>query len=248
MQFLRIFYGLLLNLFPRTYREEYGEELQVVFDLSLEDARKMGEIEFVSAVFRELLDLPGAIIYEHLREMRRKKMTGKPASRFDFEPGSQKGAGAVPSFWGIAGIAHFFSVNGFCAALDRDRLCCSLLVVGSGSFCDRLWKRSPALVYAVSGIAAADNRPPDIQRIDGPGMARLFGFDAVSLVRAAIRLRGSFVGIIDSPGYSSGFDILVDSGIPPVLSAHQERLDSFLLCSLWSGAFCAHPIFRRLPK
>lgn len=117
MQFLRIFYGLLLNLFPRTYREEYGEELQVVFDLSLEDARKMGEIEFVSAVFRELLDLPGAIIYEHLREMRRKKMTGKPASRFDFEPGSQKETFAALApfllFGALPVLLTFFQSMGF---------------------------------------------------------------------------------------------------------------------------------------
>ena len=37
----------------------------------------------------ELAGLPKAIIYEHLRERRKAKMTGKLASRFNFEPGSR---------------------------------------------------------------------------------------------------------------------------------------------------------------
>jgi hypothetical protein len=83
------FYSLLLHLFPKPYREEYGEELQAVFNLSVDDALDGGVPEVAVVAFRELMGLPGAIIHEHLRERRKKKMTGKFASRFDFAPGSR---------------------------------------------------------------------------------------------------------------------------------------------------------------
>lgn len=90
-KYLRRCYALLLRLYPKDYREEYGEELRAVFDLSLDGARKIDETEFFKVVLRELGGLPGAILYAHLRE-RRRKMTGKFASRFDFEPGSRNEA------------------------------------------------------------------------------------------------------------------------------------------------------------
>jgi MFS family permease len=86
MWFLRGIYGLLLTLYPRAYRSEFGEELQTVFNLSLDDAT--GRFQVIMVFVRELAGLPKAIIYEHLRERRRSKMTGKFASRFDFAPGS----------------------------------------------------------------------------------------------------------------------------------------------------------------
>ncbi|MCK7485407.1 MAG: hypothetical protein MZU97_07490 [Bacillus subtilis] len=44
-------YALLLYLFPRAYREEYGEELQSVFDLSLDDAMRSGGMEVARITF-----------------------------------------------------------------------------------------------------------------------------------------------------------------------------------------------------
>lgn len=95
MKFIQGLYGWLLLLFPRAYREEYGEELQAVFELSVDDALEKGALETVGVVFRELTGLPKAIIHEHLRERRKVKMTGKSASRFDFEPGSGREAFAA---------------------------------------------------------------------------------------------------------------------------------------------------------
>ena len=87
---MKSLYALLLYLFPRRYREEYGEELQSVFNLSLDDAIKIGPMEFAWVILRELISLPTTILYEHLRERRRTKMTEIFASRFDFAPGSRK--------------------------------------------------------------------------------------------------------------------------------------------------------------
>ncbi|NWG07788.1 MAG: hypothetical protein HXY35_14020 [Chloroflexi bacterium] len=87
---MKSLYALLLYLFPRTYREEYGEELQAVFNLSMDDASAKGGFEAMSVTLRELRGLPYAILHAHLRERRKAKMAGKFASRFDFEPGSGK--------------------------------------------------------------------------------------------------------------------------------------------------------------
>lgn len=95
MQFVQRFYGWLLLLFPNNYREEYGEELQTVFSLSIDDALATGGFEVVGVILRELKGLPYAALHEHLRERRKAKMTGKSASRFDFEPGSRNEAFAA---------------------------------------------------------------------------------------------------------------------------------------------------------
>jgi len=87
MRFLRKFHRSLLNLYPKKYREEYGEELHTVFNMSLNDA--IGRVEEIKIFLRDLMGLPRAILYEHLRERRKTKMTGKFSSRFDFEPGSR---------------------------------------------------------------------------------------------------------------------------------------------------------------
>jgi len=63
-------FALLLYLFPKAYRKEYGEELQVVFDLSLDDAWQAWMLEFVHVMLRELFFLPKAILYQHLRKPR----------------------------------------------------------------------------------------------------------------------------------------------------------------------------------
>lgn len=58
---MKSFYSLLLFLFPKGYREEFGDELQTVFDLSIADAMDEGWPEVVRVVLRELANLPKAI-------------------------------------------------------------------------------------------------------------------------------------------------------------------------------------------
>lgn len=113
LQFLRTFYAVLLNLYPRTYRDEYRGELQSVFDLALDDAIKAGIIDVLDVLSRELMGLPMAIFHEHLRERRKAQMTGKFASHFDFAPGSRNEAlaalapfllgGALPTLFSFIG-------------------------------------------------------------------------------------------------------------------------------------------------
>ena len=87
---MRSFYALLLHLFPKSYREEYSEELRAVFGLALDHALKIGWMEAASVVLRELISLPPAIVYEHLRERRNEKMIRNFDSYFYFASGSWK--------------------------------------------------------------------------------------------------------------------------------------------------------------
>ena len=110
MWLLRRIYGLLLTLYPREYLGEYGDELQTVFNLSLDEAT--GRFEVILIFVRELAGLPKAIISEHLRERRKVKMTGKFASRLDFAPGSgsEVFAALAPFLFGM--VMLFFGYIG----------------------------------------------------------------------------------------------------------------------------------------
>lgn len=88
MQFLRRLHGFLLNLYPKAYRAEYGEELQAVFTLSLEDASEQGWWSVAAFMIRELTAFPQAVILAHLRERRRVSMLKRFNSFFDFAHGS----------------------------------------------------------------------------------------------------------------------------------------------------------------
>ena len=86
MWFLRRIHDLLLTLYPREYLGEYGDELQTVFNLSMDEAT--GRYEVILIFVRELAGLPKGIISEYLRERRKTKMSGKFISRFNFPQGS----------------------------------------------------------------------------------------------------------------------------------------------------------------
>ena len=70
LQFIRYCYAQLLNLYPKWYRDEYGDELQTVFNLLLDEAARQNELELARAVLQEFFSLPKAIIHEHLRKPR----------------------------------------------------------------------------------------------------------------------------------------------------------------------------------
>jgi hypothetical protein len=100
---IRRFYDLLLNLFPRNYRREYGEELQAVFALSLADAAKSGKVEIAKLLLRELVALPQGIYFEHLRERRKTGMAKKLTS-----PVSETISVIIPFF---VLLALYFSIG-----------------------------------------------------------------------------------------------------------------------------------------
>ena len=64
-------YSLLLGLFPRDFRNEFKEEMEDVFTVSLEEASKIGAALVVRACFFELFDLPVNLVVEHLSNLRK---------------------------------------------------------------------------------------------------------------------------------------------------------------------------------
>lgn len=113
-------YSLLLLLYPRSYRAEYGSELQAVFGLSFDNALMLGRLQSMHLVLRELISLPWAIIQEHLRERRKAKMIGKFSSRFDYAPGSRKEIlAAVAPFLLFGAVPILISLSGRFITITR---------------------------------------------------------------------------------------------------------------------------------
>ncbi len=98
-QILVRLYARLLALYPRRYRADYGEELQTVFSLVVNEAVQRGRFSVIRLGWRELRDLPGAVIREYLREGRKRKM----------ETSTITPTGAERSSWGetLAGLWPF---------------------------------------------------------------------------------------------------------------------------------------------
>ena len=87
-QILARMYTRLLSLYPRRYRAEYGEELRAVFSLLVNEAAQRGRFSVIRLGWREMRDMPGAVIREHRRERRKWKMATKTSVFPTFEPGS----------------------------------------------------------------------------------------------------------------------------------------------------------------
>jgi hypothetical protein len=91
-------YSCLLRLYPRAYREAYGEELCTVFRLAVDEAAEQGTFSILRLGLHELRDLPGAIWREHRRERNRQKMAPATSRPFTIQPVSWRGtfAGMAP--------------------------------------------------------------------------------------------------------------------------------------------------------
>ena len=99
VQILMRLYTRMLGLYPQQYQAEYGEELQTVFSLLVNEAVQRGRFSVIRLGWRELCDLPAAVIREHGRERRKRKMATSTGAQ----------TGAECSSWGetLAGIWPF---------------------------------------------------------------------------------------------------------------------------------------------
>ena len=71
-------YTKLVYLYPVRFRAEFGEEMQVAFQNSLNDAIKGGVLPLVMVCLRELCGLPFSMLREFLHELRRKEFAMLP--------------------------------------------------------------------------------------------------------------------------------------------------------------------------
>ena len=61
-------YGSMLRLYPRNFREEFNDEMQEIFSLSIDAATRRGALAAAGLLLKELGALPGAVLLAHLRE------------------------------------------------------------------------------------------------------------------------------------------------------------------------------------
>lgn len=61
-------YSLCLTLYPSGFRNEFADEMQVVFEDSMNEAAKVGKFSLAMLCMRELVNLPGSILQEFLNE------------------------------------------------------------------------------------------------------------------------------------------------------------------------------------
>jgi len=73
-------YLALLALFPAKYQEEYGEELLYAVRMSVEQAQSRGRLSIMRLAWRELRDLPIALLRAHLDESRESWMNIQPGA------------------------------------------------------------------------------------------------------------------------------------------------------------------------
>lgn len=81
---LLAWYALLLRLYPRRFREQFGEEMAAVFAGTLEDAARRGALPLLRVWLREMLAAPANLLRAHLRsgEPESAPASGRPGWRF----------------------------------------------------------------------------------------------------------------------------------------------------------------------
>lgn len=62
------FYVHLLRLYPPLFRAEFAEEMQAVFALAFNEAKRQSRFVVIRLCLSELYDLPLSLVREHLRE------------------------------------------------------------------------------------------------------------------------------------------------------------------------------------
>jgi hypothetical protein len=70
VKFVIRLYAILLRLYPRQFRDEFGDEMQSIFTEALTEAAQRGHLVLIQTCVRELLNLPGAILREYLQARR----------------------------------------------------------------------------------------------------------------------------------------------------------------------------------
>ena len=112
-------YGLVLELYPRGHREQYGAEMRAVFALTVEAARREGSLAVVRLCVRELHDLPAALYQAHRRARRMGEMRGETDGTLSLDAGSwaQAMSAALPflvaGLWAVSNALPASLVGGW---------------------------------------------------------------------------------------------------------------------------------------
>jgi hypothetical protein len=91
-------YGLLLRLYPRQFRVEFGDEMQSVFANAVNDAARRGLTPVLMVCAREMWELPRNVVREHWRSLQKENGRMDDTAALDDHPSSWLGTliGAFP--------------------------------------------------------------------------------------------------------------------------------------------------------
>lgn len=134
-------YSLLLRLYPRYYREEYGPEVTAVFQQHLQQAAANSPREALAVIGRELRDWPLSCLREHARERNRQLLLPRPL----FLSGWEAVAAGVPFFLSFVGFGLLFSFRGILSPYFQ-------LFFLAGGVLVAWWRRWPGWVVSWLGL------------------------------------------------------------------------------------------------
>ena len=80
--FITLIFAWLIRLYPLEFQEEYGAELQSVFEASLKDAAQGGVWNLLAVCLRELRDFPINLLQTHLEKKHMLKILHSQPVRF----------------------------------------------------------------------------------------------------------------------------------------------------------------------
>ncbi|MCK6539084.1 MAG: hypothetical protein L6Q26_03410 [Anaerolineales bacterium] len=110
-------YSKLLNLYPRRFQEEFAEEMQVVFNDSLNEAIKDGIAPLILICLRELGGLPFNILQEFRHEFERKEINMTTVEKVDPRSTNDDRASRWNALFGTLPFA-LFGIASIMAKLD----------------------------------------------------------------------------------------------------------------------------------
>jgi len=102
LHFIRRAYARMIRAYPSGFRNDFGDEMEVVFDDLTTEAARQGRFSLLSTCLRELFVLPISILAETWHEMESREAI--MAAGFDTDLEAR-----VPSSWGqafLAGLPH----------------------------------------------------------------------------------------------------------------------------------------------
>lgn len=107
LDLLASLYSRLLRLYPRRFQQEFAEEMQVVFEDAMENAKRDGLLPLAALCLRELAGLPVNILREFRDMLMRKELTMITSEKIESVSVADEGTSRWDALVGILPFALF---------------------------------------------------------------------------------------------------------------------------------------------
>lgn len=114
---LTCLYAKLVLLYPRSFREEFGEEMRSAFREALEEAGAEGVLPLALVCLREIAQLPASLIREFRHEFEKKEISMAENENLTSQPKPDEKTG----HWDAVLGALPFALFGIASILSRTR-------------------------------------------------------------------------------------------------------------------------------